>query len=394
MSDKFKFLFKIPQQLKNDDFHHKKNIVTACSKIIKKFRTSNEIVCVAECQSGKTDVMKRLIYIIQKYEHKLKRIGIEIHKYNIYLISCVSSIDLKKQLQGKLPEIQNKILHLPQIDKYIKNVVEYHTELTQMADSSLIIFDECHCDVEYKNTIPKLKEIIKIFSKRNHTKYFKIGFSATPYEQVFSNIPKVIMKPGPGYYGLGDIFKKNKTIPLIFQAKKLSDPEECKKLFEEIDICEFYYIIRLPSKVTEQKLVMDNIIKELRQRKSSFDTYIYDMYFKGKINDLVSNKPSKPTIIFLKDKLRVGENLDTKYIYLVHDDPKNMHTHTTVQSLVGRCCGYNKNDHETIIYCDYNKAWQHYQWIKNNYDIDHLPDDCKYIKKNNGGIRSKYHYLK
>lgn len=395
MPNKFNFLYKLPKRLNDDDYHHKENIVNACAKIIKKLMESREVICAAGFQSGKTDVMKRLIYVIQNYPDELKKLDIDIYKYNIYLISCVSSLDLKTQLGEKLPEIKNRIMHLPEIVKYINNITEYESTFVQMADSSLIIFDECHCDVEYENTIPKLKEIIKRFSKKNRTKYYKIGFSATPYEQIFSDIPKVIMKPSSGYYGLAHMFKKNKkTIPLIFQAKNLSDIDECKTLFEEIEVCDFYYIIRLPSKITEQKLVMDNVEKEIKKRKSSLDTYIYDMHFKGKINNLVSEKPSKPTVIFLKDKLRVGEHLDTKYVYLVHDDPKNMHTHTTVQSLVGRCCGYNKKNHETIIYCDYEKAWQHYKWVKNNYDADYLPEDCKYIKKNHSGIKSNYYHVK
>ena len=133
---------------------------------------------------------------------------------------------------------------------------------------------------------------------------------------------------------------------------------------------------------------MLNIEKQFKLHGSGLDTYIYDMNYKGNINELLDIKPTKPTLIYLKDKLRMGEYLNTEYVYLVHDDPTNNYTHTTAQSLIGRCCGYNKQSHNTIIYCDYEKAWQHYRWIINNYDIDHIPTNSKYILKNKTGTKN------
>ncbi len=112
----------------------------------------------------------------------------------------------------------------------------------------------------------------------------------------------------------------------------------------------------------------------------------------GNINDLLSLQPGKPTIIYLKDKLRMGEYLNTEHVYLVHDDPNNTYTHTTAQSLVGRCCGYHKKHHKTIIYCDYEKAIQHYNWIEHNYDVNYIPVNAKYIKKDGSGTKSKCIY--
>ena len=115
------------------------------------------------------------------------------------------------------------------------------------------------------------------------------------------------------------------------------------------------------------------------------------MSYKININEILNVLPSKPTVIFIKDKLRMGENLNTEYVYLVHDDMNNMYAHTTVQSLIGRCCGYNKKSHLTYICCDYEKAYQHCQWIESNYCVKALPTDTKYITKN-GNLRKKCIY--
>lgn len=383
---KHQFLYQVPNNITNTDYHHNDNIVDAAASIIKQFAKYEEIVCCAEMQSGKTDVMKRLIYLINNYNEKIKTLDVNIDKFNIYLIICASSINLKKQLIEKLPEIKTKIYHLNDIQTLLKNSFENEDLFASMTNSGLIIFDECHCDAEQQKLIDKFRKKLEKISTTNKTSYLKVGFSATPYEQIFAGYKKVIMKPGKEYYGMKYMFKagyskKNNDYPVVFQAKNLADPKKCRELFDEIQIDNYYYIIRLPGKKNAEELVFNNIRKEFKNQGSKFDSYIYDMDYHSNINELLDEKPEKPVVIFLRDKLRMGEYLNTKFVYLVHDDPTNTYAHTTAQSLIGRCCGYNKKNHQTIIYCDYDKAYQHYQWIKNGYDTNNIPDDAKYIKK-------------
>nr|URM62039.1 DEAD helicase [Mimivirus sp.] len=112
-------------------------------------------------QSGKTDVMKRLIYIVNNNNDQLKKLNINIDKYNIYVVICASSINLKTQLQQKLSEIKHKIYHLNDINTMVKNPSEYESIFITMADSSLIIFDECHCDAECLKIIDRFRTILK-----------------------------------------------------------------------------------------------------------------------------------------------------------------------------------------------------------------------------------------
>ena len=391
MSKKHKFLYNIPSDIKLTDYHHKANIVDCVASIIKKFKKYDEVVAVAEMQSGKTEVMKRLIYVVNNYNDKIKNMNIGIDKHNVYVIICASCTNLKQQLKTKLPEITHKIFHLNDIQSIIKNIFEYESLLTTMADSGLIIFDESHCDAEKDKLIDKFRTMLDKYAKENDTTYHKIGFSATPYEQILAGYPKIIMKPGENYYGIRQMFETCRStafnkglLPILFQAKNLSIVSECEQLFSEIIICNFYYIFRLPGNKSAEEAMMLNLEKQFKIQGAKFDSYVYDMTYTTNINELLNSKPVKPTIIYLKDKLRMGEYLNTKFVYMVHDDPNNTHVHTTAQSLVGRCCGYDKKSHQTIIYCDYQKAYNHYKWIINNYDIDHIPANAKYIDKKNG----------
>ncbi|BCS83405.1 DEAD-like helicase [Cotonvirus japonicus] len=382
---KYNFLKNIPNNVNKNDYHHKDNVIECATKIMKKFRKNYEIVTVAEMQSGKTEVMKRLIYLINNFNDKLRNLGINISKSNVYVVICASSVNLKSQHKIKLPEIKNNIFHLNDLNSIIKNTYENKDLLTIMSDSSLIIFDECHCDIECEKTIDKFRKLLKSYSKNNSSSYYKIGFSATPYEHIVSGIPCVVMKPGPGYYGIGSMFElssSSKKKPVLFQAKNLTLKSEIKSLFTEINVYKAYYIFRLPNKISQSDEMIINIVDEFKLQGFKVSTFVYDMEYKASINDLLNIEPTIPTIIFIKDKLRIGEYLNTEHVYLVHDDPNNQYAHTTVQSLLGRCCGYGKKNHETIIYCDYDKAWEHYKWTIKNYNINSVPKSAKYVTKN------------
>lgn len=379
-----KFLYEIPSNTESEDYHHQEPIVGCVANIFKKLTKYNELVTVAEMQSGKTFCMKRLIYMVNKYNDEIKNMGIEIDKHNVYLVLCASSNNLKSQHKTNIPEIAHKIYHLNDIQKFLKNMYEYESLLTTMADSGLIIFDECHCDVENSKIIDRFRSMLKKIAKENKTSFYKVGFSATPYEQIMADYPTVIMYPGQNYYGLRQMF--NSSFTVIYQAKNLAEPSKCAELFSEISIDNFYYIIRLPSKKDLAEIVFSNITSQLKLLGSKADSIIYDMDYHGNINEVLETRPKKPTIIYLKNKLRMGEYLNTEYVYMVHDDPNNSFAHTTTQSLIGRCCGYNKKNHRTIIYCDYLKAHEHYKWISNDYDIGYIPSSVKYLTSS-GEIR-------
>lgn len=396
MPNKFDFLKKVPDNTLETDYLHYDNIVEAVEKIFKKLTKYDEIVTVAEMQSGKTEVMRRLVYVVNNYPKELKKIKINISVGNVYVILCASSKNLKNQLKQKIPEIAHNIFHLNDIQKFIKCTFDNEYLLSNMTDNSLVIFDECHSDAEKKGTIDKFRNVLKKFQKENDSFFHRIGFSATPYEQVIANFPMVVMKPGSDYYGISQMFDcdkcKHGDLPIIFQSKQLENKQECIELFNEIEICNYYYIFRLPGNITTNDLCISNIESQFKSAKIRFNSFIYDMYYQENINELLSTKPSNPTIIYLKDKLRMGEYLNTKYVYIVHDDTRNTYCHTTAQSLMGRCCGYGKKNDKTIIYCDLDKAQQHCQWIKNNYLIDYVPIDVKYKNKSTGMTINKCIY--
>ena len=104
---KFRALYKVPDDHTDVDYLHKENIVNAAAEIIKTYTEYTEVVLIAEMQSGKSEVMRRLVYVIQQFNSKLRNLGIDIDRTNIYVVLSTSSIDLKQQLKNKIPEIRH-----------------------------------------------------------------------------------------------------------------------------------------------------------------------------------------------------------------------------------------------------------------------------------------------
>lgn len=366
------------------------NIITTVTKLFRKLKNNFEVLCCAEMQSGKSEVMRRIAHLIKIYPKEISsylKYDIDITK--VFIIISTSSVGLKTQLQSHIPHIAKHIYHINDINSMIESRGQFeitgrHT-LIDMSMNSLIIFDECHADVELNSIIAKLRYKLDTINKIPTDRYKIIGFSATPYEQIYYGVDKVIMQPGDNYYGVKKMYKLKK----IHQAYDLSVIDNIYELFLSNFIGNLYYVFRLPA----DKKITDSWINNIRntfidineclyKKTVSVDTYIYDKDDNYDINvNLLNNRPTNPTFIFLKDKMRMGCYLNTKYIVLVHDDPVNQFAHTTVQSLLGRCCGYDKLNHSVEIYCDKNQADEHYEWIRNNFHRENIPSKVKYLKK-------------
>ena len=86
----------------------------------------------------------------------------------------------------------------------------------------------------------------------------------------------------------------------------------------------------------------------------------------------------------------MGKTVNTQHVKIMYDNPKNTHTHTSIQSLAGRATGYNKKSHGVIVYCDVTKVKEHNDWIKSGYSKKTIPSHAKYIVRNK--LKEKNYY--
>ena len=131
---------------------------------------------------------------------------------------------------------------------------------------------------------------------------------------------------------------------------------------------------------------MDKILDEVGKRFLNMgDPIFYDSSEKSydqEINNILKEIPIKKTLIFIKGKLRAGKRLDYKNnVSMIHDTAISK-VDTTVQSLLGRFCGYGDINKDLEIYCDELSAEKYKRWVESDYDINKVPDKSKNVLSN------------
>ena len=182
---------------------------------------------------------------------------------------------------------------------------------------------------------------------------------------------KVILKNSEGYYGIRDMFKSNK----IKTAYDLKDEKQIARFADSISNIgkDGYTIVRVPSKNAGK-------LQEILESKN-ISCVLNDAKNKDRINDLLSIAPNGKTAIILHQKLRAGKRLETNHVIMVHDTATSA-TDTTVQSLLGRCCGYGKNK-DIEIYCDMESAKDYDAWVSSGFSMQRIPAKSKNISGSN-----------
>jgi hypothetical protein len=251
--------------------------------------------------------------------------------------------------------------------------------VSAIKSNCLIIVDEAHSDQEVKSTMDNFRKALNIeFNNFTNTiKYLNV--SATAYEHILTTMPKVILKPTSDYYGLRKMLESEK----VYQSYELTIYDEYIKFIDDL-LCKSelaklpkqYIIVRVQSDAKEQ-MVRHNI--KLYPKTKDFLIESYNMSSKNDINDILKIVPTNTTFIIIKGRLTKGHRIIKENIMAVSDTPNNGHTHTTVQGLIGRMCGYNANPN-ALIYCDIEKVMDHYEWIKSGYNDKNIPL-AKYIMK-------------
>lgn len=350
------------------------NVKSCINEIKKKLKLVNEVQLIAPTQSGKSDIIINLINkVATQPEECLKKYGFK----QIVIIICASDLDLKRDLTNKisnhLPNAIEEIVyihHLPEICN-IMDDRDRKFRWKALKQDSLIIFDENHCDVLDDQTVAKFRKEINISADNWTNKSVKVlNISATPYEQLYVEMPHVRLEPSDGYYGFMDMIENGK----MRASMDLTDEDNVKQLFsaDKLYTKKCYVIIRINYHAKKQKIIKENIDDFFKAKQISIKKITYDMEDKNDINEVLQKVPNEFTIIYIKNKLRKGKSIYKKYILMVHDSFKSDVASTAVQSLAGRMTGYNGN-REAIIYCDIKKINEHNEWVANNYAKEHTP---------------------
>jgi len=375
------------------------NQLEASKEIIYNFFTGKRwSLLLAEMQSGKSGAFFSIPYIINENRTLVKKLNIDIFDgiINVWLLTGMMETELTNQFKGDIDsytgmgeEIKSHVLDNNLLQKYLKNyqsnTLSYDEKrnIERMRKNSLILIDESHYGSNKKSSLDKfLKEIINI-SPNGENEFlvekniYIVSISATPMAETLESSKKelVILKNSYSYYGISEMFKLNK----IHDSYDLKDSKSINLMLDYINkINKIGFII-----IRTTKSGIDKILIEINKKITDIDPnpIYYDSKHKDTIDSILSRDINKKTIIFIKGKLRAGKQLKNKNKVIMIHDTANSNVDTTVQSLLGRFCGYNSNK-DVEIFCDKFSAEKYKNWVENGFILNKVPDKSKNVLSN------------
>ena len=336
---------------------------------------------------------------------------------NIKYITGLSDLEWLNQNKTRFPNIlKDNIIHRNGLIKFVKELGELK--------NALIFIDENHIATKKEQTI------FNIFKN--------IGFFDTKY--LYENDIKIVMTTATPNGCLIDLNEWNKLIPNsvsilieplndnyisptklleegnVFQYKNLNClKKNIKNTFQSYDdfkqylkdnfntylnTSSFNNIKELKTDIDNQKGKFYNIIRIPTGISGYFTEETFKLIFKGDnynfivydglsditdINDILINKPYKPTIIFIKELLRCSKTIVKKHLGILYERKTDfVDDSIIIQGVLGRCCGYEYNKH-IKIYTNINSITKYDSLLKNKFtnfhQINWYSDTTRNIKK-------------
>ena len=322
---------------------------------------------IAQTQSGKTGMM---VSVANSY------------KGDVVVMTGLSSIDWKKQTISRFP----------------KNVPVYHRndlKNVKIKKNSLILIDEVQYASGAGMTLDGLLSTCGCKDVENLTK-MNVHFvlvSATP-NRIFDDIlllreeavkcRVLTMRPGKGYVGLKDLYDRGMLLEAQdlwvvedvdeFQnagVKRWYDKEVCKsldaiKVVKDLVVEKYqepvYVIIRTPAALRGET-VRNRVMSVFG---TDYDYMVCDMSTKIDVMTVVTKKPSKTTVLFIKEQLRCAATLHKEYIGVLYDRVSGM-DNVMVQGLAGRATGYDVHD-KLVVFSNVKSILKYMEIVENSFE--------------------------
>jgi len=317
----------------------------------------DRVILIAQMQSGKTGTAKYVTHLL---------IAQGIPAREIYFICGMNDNDLlnqaRREFKSLLP-VEN-ILFSKQLQTWPGGVVR------------CVITDESHYASNRHSQIDQFMQKIK-------TRYLSLSVSATPMAELAGSIGesvgRVILEPGPGYYGIKDIFANGylqESVDITHCPEKLVEiiAKECHAQWDNVELK--YNIIRLPNQWYTRDL--EDEIRPLFPDIRFINHHMSNKGAEEDFNTYLKAPPSATTIIWIYGSLRAGKQLNTENIGFVHDTFRSG-PDTIAQSLLGRIMGYQKERHGVTCYTDISAATLMLNWVKKGFDPYYIPHSSRAI---------------
>lgn len=326
------------------------NQINAGNEIIKQFENFNYVHLQAQMQSGKTGAGLYTAFNLVQNNH--------IDTFHV--LSGISDLDLKNQWIEKINShfdtyfksnlLDNKQKQYMLLLKKLFNMGVYFGKSIKDIDNleffrnSLIILDEVHYGSSNDSIISKLFKRLNISSilygekcellDEYNIKILVITATAANLDSIYNNTDanknwgRVYMEPGPNYKGVVDYYN-NRNIFSNFNIT-CDNIQPLLNILNKYKKEKKYMIFRA---VTQKAHIISEVCNAL-----NIPCISYNQESILKFDDI---QPIQFTCVLIKNKLRVGKELNKQHICAIFESSLIINTDTLLQGLFGRICGYN-----------------------------------------------------
>ncbi len=369
-----------------------------CNMILaKKYNHYRCNMICSDTQAGKTAVAGNIIFLLKRYDNLRKYIGLDFN--NSIYATPMNDIKNKAQISGDLiqyaysREDNNTLLR--------KGDIYHNSDMKKNINPSGVVYKNSVVFMDESHLASNINNINNIFllsyginlngtAKMAENNVFLFTISATLYEERISNIlyknKNIInLLTGDGFRGI-EYFFKNKLLRPSFYLNNEDNIQKFKYELNTFNKKIGYYIIRISNRIKDiEKLVPDG-----------FDYITYYQKDKKNINYIIDELPPKPTIVFVKDKMKQAFQLRKENVVMMFDRATKINnknrTHFTTQSFVGRASGYHNFD--IIIYTNLDDVTNQISYLKNKNNIPKTKNTTKKYFNNKTINLSQYNFSK
>ena len=308
--------------------------IAAMEAILAQFKTRNYVMLLAPMQSGKTSTYKltacemlrlglvdRVVIFSGNRETALRS---QTKDNESFLSSYRQFLRNEKSIPVEESEEKSRC----------KLEVYWGQDLRKFKPSprTFYIWEESHYGQSQKQQVDLFLQKCGIQATGDAPEgSYLLSVSATPFSELSDNHyldqakPIVRLIPGESYLSI----KKMNENGQIVNVRKDKFNHKFNSLLRRLA---GYALVRASTKKQPELIQMV---------KAADCEYVeYDMDHPEMTLSILENAPTKPTVIFIKGKCRMGHRITKTHIdFCVETSSKN--TDTILQSLLGRCCGYD-----------------------------------------------------
>jgi hypothetical protein len=328
---------------------------------------------IAQMQSGKTEtylficceimrlgLVDNVVIFSGNAEIDLKNQLVNIISEDSFFVKYRNYLANDKELQQNDPRVRTPELREQMVQSFrAKMLIVWGTELkkyTGPENKTLFVWEEAHHAQSQKQQPDKFLRPIGIsadgdFEILRTKNNFMLTVSATPFSELsdrhhlVQNKQIIYMPPGRGYNSVQQIIDSGhlKTfttvedglITALRNANKRSSPS--------------YGVVRLTSK---NEAMIKRIARRFKWKFVSYNSLSTGREKEEgqQVWDGMNLAPTTKTLIGLRGKCRMGQNLKKQFVSFVMETVQKTNTDTILQGLLGRTCGYSIGSHEIDVY--------------------------------------------